>query len=430
MNYYSTNNLKHKVSLQKAVLEGLAQDNGLYMPESIPVLSLDFFQSLSRKSFKEISFEVAHALIGNDLPQEQLQQIIDQTISFDAPLVKIEEGIYALELFHGPTLAFKDFGAKFLAGLLGYYAKQQSKEMTVLVATSGDTGSAVANGFYHVEGTKVVVLYPSGKVSDLQEKQFTTLGGNITSLEINGTFDDCQRLVKQAFLDKELQQRRMLTSANSINIARLIPQSFYYFWAYSQLADKPKELVISVPSGNFGNLTAGLFAKRMGLPITQFIASTNINDVVPAYLNSGVFEPRASSTTISNAMDVGNPSNFARIVDLYKDKIQILSQDIVGCRMTDEETVEAIQHVYVELKYMLDPHGAVGYLGLKKSINTNKQVGIFLETAHPGKFREVVEKHLHQPVILPERLQAFLSKEKKSTRMENSFDQLKNYLLG
>ncbi len=429
MNYYSTNNPNHKVSLQQAVVEGLAPDNGLYMPESIPVFPPEFFQSLSRKSFKEISFEVAHALIGNDLPVEQLQQIIDHTISFDAPLVKIEDGIYALELFHGPTLAFKDFGAKFLAGLLGYYAKQQSKEMTVLVATSGDTGSAVANGFYNVEGTKVVVLYPSGKVSDLQEKQFTTLGGNIMSLEINGTFDDCQRLVKQAFLDKELQQRRMLTSANSINIARLIPQSFYYFWAYAQLADKSKELVISVPSGNFGNLTAGLFAKRMGLPINKFIASTNINDVVPAYLKSGLFEPRPSVTTISNAMDVGNPSNFARIIDLHQNEIQTLREVVIGCKITDEETTKAVQHVHSEQKYMLDPHGAVGYLGLKKSINTDKQVGIFLETAHPGKFREVVEKCIHEPIILPERLQAFLSKEKKSIRMENSFDQLKQYLL-
>jgi threonine synthase len=356
MNYYSTNNPNLKVSLQEAVVQGLAPDNGLFMPEHIARLSHDFINTLSQRSFQEISLEVARNIIGTDLPVAELERIIKQTISFDAPLVEIEQGIYALELFHGPTLAFKDFGAKFLAGLLGYYAQQQSREMTVLVATSGDTGSAVANGFYNVDGTKVVVLYPSGKVSDLQEKQFTTLGGNITALEIDGTFDDCQRLVKQAFLDRELQQKRMLTSANSINIARLIPQMFYYFWAYAQVIDKSKEIIVAVPSGNFGNLTAGLIAKRMGLPISKFIAATNINDVVPAYLETGDFATRASVTTISNAMDVGNPSNFARILDLYNGDRHALLQDVTGVTVTDEETANQRARALAQLRAFQQQH--------------------------------------------------------------------------
>jgi threonine synthase len=429
MNYYSTNNPSLRVSLQQAVVEGLAADNGLFMPEFIPPLPPQFFETLAQKSFQEISWEVAKNLIGNDLPEDELERIVTQTISFDAPLVKIEEGIYALELFHGPTLAFKDFGAKFLAGLLGYYAQQQSREMTVLVATSGDTGSAVANGFYNVEGTKVIVLYPSGKVSDLQEKQFTTLGGNITALEIDGTFDDCQRLVKQAFLDKELQQQRMLTSANSINIARLIPQMFYYFWAYAQLVDKSKEVIVSVPSGNFGNLTAGLIAKRMGLPIAKFIAATNLNDIFPAYLESGSFKTRPSIATLSNAMDVGNPSNFARILDLYNGKREAILNDVVGVKITDEETCHAIQHLHHSMEYALDPHGAIGYLALKNLIDPRKQTGIFLETAHPGKFREVVENNTNKAVSLPDRLSAFLSKQKQSIKLTNSFQEFKKFLL-
>ena len=429
MKYYSTNNPSLRVSLQQAVVEGLAADNGLFMPQFIPPLSPQFFDTLAQKSFQEISLEVAKNFIGNDLPDNELERIVTQTISFDAPLVKIEEGIYALELFHGPTLAFKDFGAKFLAGLLGYYAQHQSREMTVLVATSGDTGSAVANGFYNVEGTRVVVLYPSGKVSDLQEKQFTTLGGNITALEIDGTFDDCQRLVKLAFLDKELQQQRMLTSANSINIARLIPQMFYYFWAYAQLADKSKEVIVSVPSGNFGNLTAGLIAKKMGLPISKFIAATNLNDVVPAYLESGSFATRPSVATLSNAMDVGNPSNFARILDLYSGNRESILNDVVGVKITDEETCHAIQHLYHSMEYVLDPHGAIGYLGLKNLMDRKKEIGIFLETAHPGKFKEVVENSTKKAVLLPDRLSAFLSKQKQSTRLNNTYSELKEFLL-
>jgi threonine synthase len=428
MNYYSTNSPSSKVSLQQAVVQGLAADNGLYMPERISTFSREFFETLSQKSFKQIAFEIAEKVVGDDLPKQQLEVIIDQTISFDAPSVEIEEGIYSLELFHGPTLAFKDFGAKFLAGLLGHYARQQAREMTVLVATSGDTGSAVANGFFNVEGTKVVVLYPSGKVSSLQEKQFTTLGGNIIALEIDGTFDDCQRLVKQSFLDEELQAKRMLTSANSINIARLIPQTFYYFWAYSQIKEKNKDIIVSVPSGNFGNLTAGLIAKRMGLPISNFIAATNINDVVPAYLATRIFTPRSSATTISNAMDVGNPSNFARMVDLYKNDFDALATDVSGVAISDDETEIAMATVLKNFAYVMDPHGAVGYAALKKRLKPN-QIGVFLETAHPGKFRESVENCIKQSVILPQRLEAFLTKVKKSIPMQNSFNELKDFLL-
>jgi len=428
MNYYSTNNTSVRVSLQQAVVQGLGPDNGLFMPERIPKMSNKFIESLDRNSFIEISLQVAKAILDNDLPGDELERIISNTISFNTPLVSVEENIYSLELFHGPTLAFKDFGAKFLAGLLGYYARQRVNEMNVLVATSGDTGSAVANGFYNVDGTKVVILYPSGKVSNLQEKQFTTLGGNITALEIDGTFDDCQRLVKQAFLDKELQQNKMLTSANSINIARLIPQTFYYFWAYAQVKDKSKEVVVSVPSGNFGNLTAGLIAKRMGLPISKFIATTNSNDIVPQYLKSGVFNSRNSITTISNAMDVGNPSNFARMLDLYNNDLASISADVYGVAISDEETEIALKQVYTKFGYLMDPHGAVGYLGLKAFLK-DSQTGIFLETAHPGKFKEVVENVLNESVKLPSRLEAFLLKQKQTVKMRNSFHEFKEYLL-
>ena len=429
MNYYSTNNKSHKVSLQQAVVQGLAADNGLFMPESIPALRPRFFQSLHEKSFQEIAFEVASALVGEELPLSELQKIVKDTISFDAPLVNLNNGIYALELFHGPTLAFKDFGARFLAGLLGYYAQHQAQEMTVLVATSGDTGSAVANGFFNVEGVKVIVLYPSGKVSDLQEKQFTTLGGNITALEIDGTFDDCQRLVKEAFLDVELQRKKMLTSANSINIARLIPQSFYYFWAAAQLNERRKEIVFAVPSGNFGNITAGLLAKRMGLPQVSFIACTNANDIVPTYLQTGVFQPRPSISTISNAMDVGNPSNFARILDLYDHDLSCIQSDIQGFTATDKVTQEAMMDVYVNEKYIMDPHGAIGYLGLKELLNTENQIGVFLETAHPGKFKEVVENSILGSIAIPERLQLFFEKKKQAIQLKNSFEDFKDYIL-
>jgi threonine synthase len=430
MNYYSTNNKNQKVSLREAVIQGLAPDNGLYMPERIPVLPNSFFESLSKLSFQEIGFQVAKNLIGNDIPVSELRRIVDHTIQFDAPLVELEKDVFSLELFHGPTLAFKDFGARFLSGLLGYFANQQDKEITILVATSGDTGSAVANGFFNVPGTKVIVLYPSGKVSDIQEKQFTTLGGNITALEIEGTFDDCQRLVKQAFMDEQLKQKLFLTSANSINIARLIPQSFYYFRAFAQLKENKRAVTFSIPSGNFGNLTAGLFAKRMGLPVHQFIAATNQNDIVPNYLRTKQFSPRPSVQTISNAMDVGNPSNFARMLDLYQNDFESLSGDVLGFHYSDEQTNQAMREVFKSKNYILDPHGAIGYLGLREYLKSNpNSVGIFLETAHPAKFSEVVEKAIESSIEVPARLQEFMNRTKKSTLMQNNFEDLKEFLL-
>jgi threonine synthase len=428
MNYYSTNNKTHRVTLKEAVLKGLAPDNGLYMPETIPVLSKSFFDELHTKSFREIAFDVAYAFLKDDVPSIELKKIIEHTVSFDAPLVEIEENVFALELFHGPTLAFKDFGARFMSQLLGYFAKEEKREIVILVATSGDTGSAVANGFLGVSGTKVIVLYPSGKVSDIQEKQFTTLGQNITALEVDGTFDDCQRLVKEAFLDEDINKKFFLTSANSINIARLIPQSFYYFYAWSRLKDR-SNVVFSIPSGNFGNLTAGLIAKRMGLPIKHFVAATNANDIVPAYLQNGIFKPRPSTTTISNAMDVGNPSNFARMMDLYNNDLTKIKTDITGYTFSDEETKQAMEGVYKNSNYTLDPHGAVGYLGLKKYQSKNtKATGVFLETAHPAKFLEVVEDVLQQKVNVPEKLQIFLRKEKNALPIGNDFFGFKKLL--
>jgi threonine synthase len=429
MKYYSTTNRSHSVSLREAVLQGLAPGQGLYLPECLPLLPNRFFESISSLSFQEIGLYVANQLVGEDMPSDELERIVKHTVQFDAPLVEVEKDIFSLELFHGPTLAFKDFGARFLSGLLGYFAIQANKEIVILVATSGDTGSAVANGFYNVPGTKVVVLYPSGKVSDIQEKQFTTLGGNITSLEVDGTFDDCQRMVKLAFSDGDLNKKLFLTSANSINIARLIPQSFYYFYAYSQVINKSNPIVISVPSGNFGNLTAGLIAKRMGLPINKFIAATNINKVVPDFFASKVFSPKPSFSTISNAMDVGNPSNFPRMYNLYGDDFDLLSTDVVSYYFEDEETRSAMREVFKNSKYILDPHGAVGYLGLKKYMASNKSVtGIFLETAHPAKFKEVVEKTLKTTIKLPHRLEEFMSGTKRSIKISTQFEEFKSLL--
>lgn len=428
MNYYSTNNKNSKVSLKEAVLKGLAPDNGLYMPESIPVLPNAFFDSLPEKTFQQLAYEVAHALLKQDVPADELRKMVEHTITFDAPLVEIEKNVFALELFHGPTLAFKDFGARFMSQLLSWFAKEEKREIVILVATSGDTGSAVANGFLGVPGVKVVVLYPSGKVSDIQEKQFTTLGQNITALEVDGSFDDCQRLVKEAFLDEDLNKEFFLTSANSINIARLIPQSFYYFYAWSRLKNR-SNVVFSVPSGNFGNLTAGLIAKRMGLPIRQFIASTNRNDIVPEYLETGIFNPKPSQTTISNAMDVGNPSNFARMMDLYYNDLNQIKADITGYRFSDEETKQAMRKVYKTSNYILDPHGTIGYLGLKKYLAEHTEAtGVFLETAHPAKFLEVVENGIDITVAIPDKLKAFIKREKKSIRIQNDFKRFKSLL--
>jgi threonine synthase len=429
MKYYSTSNRKLEVGLREAVIQGLAPDGGLFMPERIPVLPDSFFVALPQISFQEIGYEVANLFLKGDVPDADIHRIVNHTLQFDAPLVQVHDHIHSLELFHGPTLAFKDFGARFLSGLLGYFAKQQDREITILVATSGDTGSAVANGFYNVPGTRVVVLYPSGKVSEIQEKQFTTLGGNITALEIDGTFDDCQRLVKQSFGDAELKQKLFLTSANSINIARLLPQSFYYFRAFAQLKTQNKRVVFSVPSGNFGNLTAGLLAKKMGLPIHQMIAATNANDIVPHYLASGIFSPRASQATISNAMDVGNPSNFVRMQQLYQNDFDRLTVDVKGCRFSDDQTREAMQKVYRNQRYLMDPHGAIGYLGLQNYLS-DESVGVFLETAHPAKFKDVVEGSIGDTIELPARLQEFMSREKRSIPMDAGFESLKDFLMG
>lgn len=429
MKYYSTVDRNHSVSLQEAVLQGLAPGQGLYMPEQILPLPKSFFESISSLSFQEIGMRVTNQLIGGDVPADELERIVKHTIQFDAPLVEIEKDVFSLELFHGPTLAFKDFGARFLSGLLGFFARQQKKEIVILVATSGDTGSAVANGFYNVPGTKVVVLYPSGKVSDIQEKQFTTLGGNITALEVDGTFDDCQRMVKLAFSDEELNKSIFLTSANSINIARLIPQSFYYFHAYSQLKNKTNPVVIAVPSGNFGNLTAGLIAKKMGLPIHKFIAATNINNVVPDFFTTKDFAPKESVSTISNAMDVGNPSNFPRMYDLYSNDFDSLSADVVSYYFSDDETRSAMREVFHSRKYIMDPHGAVGYLGLKKYCARIKDItGIFLETAHPAKFKDVVESTIQSEILLPERLEGFMSGTKRSITISSRFNEFKSLL--
>jgi threonine synthase len=429
MQFYSTNNPLHKVSLEEAVVRGLAPDGGLYMPETLTPFPSSFFETLPNKSFQQMGFEVAQQLLGSDVSSNILKRIVDHTISFDAPLVELEPSIFSLELFHGPTMAFKDFGARFMSQLLGHFAQKANRDVTILVATSGDTGSAVANGFLGVEGTRVIVLYPSGRVSDIQEKQFTTLGKNITALEVEGTFDDCQSMVKQAFGDAELQRKLFLTSANSINIARLIPQSFYYFYAWSRIKNKD-HVVASVPSGNFGNLTAGLLAKRLGLPIQHFIASTNANDIVPHYLSSKQFTPRASVTTISNAMDVGNPSNFARMLDLYKNDWTALKSDVTGFAFTDSETQNQMCHTYRGGNYVLDPHGAVGLLGLKRFLMKDKaKTGFFLETAHPAKFKNVVDETLDASIPIPDKLKTFISGEKKTIHMKSNFSELKNWLL-
>ncbi|MGC1243394.1 MAG: threonine synthase [Chryseosolibacter sp.] len=430
MRYYSTNNPSLFTSLKEAVLQGLAADNGLYMPERIPALSGDFFEGIHEMTFQEIATVVAEKFTGEDIPSVELKRIIDHTIQFDAPLVPLEKNISALELFHGPTMAFKDFGARFMSQLLGYFSRQIKREIVILVATSGDTGSAVANGFLGVEGIRVIVLYPSGKVSDIQEKQFTTLDRNITALEVDGTFDDCQRLVKSAFLDQELRDAYFLTSANSINIARLIPQSFYYFYAYAKRTQADKPVVFSVPSGNFGNLTAGLFAKRMGLPVKHFVAATNVNDVVPEYLRSGKMIPKPSRHTLSNAMDVGNPSNFARLVDLYKNDFKAITHDITGYAFTDDETVETMLRVSKEHHYLLDPHGAIGYLGLRQYLSQHDSDvnGIFLETAHPAKFKDVVEKAIGSTIPLPSTLEKFVKGKKQSTLIASDFAGFKRSL--
>lgn len=434
MKYYSTNGQAPAASLQEAVVKGLAGDKGLYMPEKIGRLPDAFIREMKNKSFREIAAGVAQAYFGEDVEAETLERIVYDTLAFDAPVVPVSERIYSLELFHGPTLAFKDVGARFMARLLGYFiGKEGKREVNVLVATSGDTGSAVANGFLGVPGIRVFVLYPKGKVSRIQESQFTTLGQNITALEIDGTFDDCQALVKSAFMDAGLQKRMELTSANSINVARFLPQSFYYFYAYAQLDREglARNVVFSVPSGNFGNITAGIFARQMGLPVKRFIAANNRNRVFLDYLQTGRYSPRPSVTTLANAMDVGDPSNFARIRDLYgreTDPHRAISGSISGCSYSDEQIAETIRGVYAEHRYLLDPHGACGYRALTESL-ADDETGLFLETAHPAKFLETVERIIGAPVAIPEKLQHFMRGTKQSVVLPASFGAFKEYLL-
>jgi threonine synthase len=417
------------VDLKHAVTKGLAADNGLFMPELIAKFDPSFFDSIHGLSFQEISFEVALKFFGEDVDDSELKKIVCDTLSFDCPVVHVQKNIYALELFHGPTLAFKDVGARFMARLLAYFLRGTNRLVNVLVATSGDTGSAVANGFLGVPGIHVYVLYPKGKVSNIQECQFTTLGQNITALEVDGNFDDCQRLVKSAFLDKELNEKLTLTSANSINVARFLPQAFYYFNAYARLEQSDKELIISVPSGNFGNLTAGLVAKRMGLPVCRFIAANNENDIVYNYLKTGKYKPAPSVQTLANAMDVGDPSNFVRILDLYGNNHEAISADIAGFRYSDDEIRAIIKKVYGQCGYLLDPHGACGYQSLEDYL-TDDQVGIFLETAHPAKFTETVESIVGKGnVPLPDKLAAFMKGKKKSIPLDNEFETFRQFLM-
>lgn len=431
MQLYSTNRLSAPVSLEEAIFRGLPPDNGLYLPEVIPTLPEDFFATINQLSFPEIAFRVASALLDDAVPTKDLREIVYQAVNFDAPVVLVEKDTYVLELFHGPSMAFKDFGARFMAGLMSYFLQKSKKEIHILVATSGDTGGAVAQGFYRTPGIKVTILYPSKKVSDIQEKQLTTLGENITALEVNGTFDDCQRLVKQAFLDEELTRKYNLSSANSINISRLIPQAFYYFYAWAQVQQFGKPVVFSVPSGNFGNLSAGLIAQRMGLPVQQFIASTNRNHVVPDYLASGEYVPKPSVETISNAMDVGSPSNFTRMYTLFGGQLEVIRQHVTGAYFNDEQTREAIRDVYQRTGYVMCPHTAVAYLGLKKYTQATNQAvtGIFLATAHPAKFLPTVEAAIGEKVPLPDRLAGLLEKSKEAIPLSNRFEDFKAWLL-
>ncbi|MDO9257653.1 MAG: threonine synthase [Bacteroidales bacterium] len=428
MNYYDIKNPDQKVSLKEAVLKSISAESGLYMPDYIPALPGSFFTNLSNLNLQEIAFEVSNAMLGGDIPKEALKQIVTEAISFPIPLKKLDESLFVLELFHGPTLAFKDVGARFMAGLFQYFLRNENREVVILVATSGDTGSAVANAFYNSKGVKVVILYPSGKVSELQEKQLTTMGGNITALEVEGNFDDCQRMVKQAFADAELNQKLNLTSANSINFARLFPQSFFYFNAIAQLGKVDKPVVISVPSGNFGNLTSGLIAKNMGLPVHRFIAATNRNHVVPDYLKSGEYQPQQTHHTITNAMDVGNPSNFPRMLEIYEKQQLLMAADIQGYWYTDDQTRTAMVELQKKYDYQSDPHGAVAYAGLKESGLLNDNIGIFLETAHPAKFPEEVEKSTHRRVQIPETLMEIMKLEKKSIQIPNDYSVLLEYL--
>jgi threonine synthase len=435
MKYYSTNKQSPLVDFKEAAIRGQAPDKGLYFPERIPQVSKDLIAGIEDISNEEIAFNVIRPYVGEAIPEDKLRQIVGETINFPIPLVQVNESIWSLELFHGPTLAFKDVGARFMSRCLGYFLKGENRKVTVLVATSGDTGGAVANGFYDVEGVEVVILYPSGKVSPVQEKQLTALGKNIHALEIDGTFDDCQQMVKQAFTDQELNEKLFLTSANSINVARWLPQQFYYFLAYKQWVDKKQAPVISVPSGNFGNICAGILANRSGLPVHHFIAACNVNDVVTKYLEASNpiangIRAQATIPTLSNAMDVGNPSNFIRILEIFNHQFPELKDKLSSYSISDAETIATIKNVYHQYNYLLDPHGAVGYLALKKYLDAHPSPkGIFLETAHPVKFPDAVEEIIGKKIDIPISLKKIMSQEKKAIQMKPDFKELKGYLM-
>ena len=427
MKYYSLNHNSPKVNFEKAVVLGLAPDRGLYFPESITPLPNSFFQNIENLTHEEIACEAIKQFVGDEIPEVELKRIITETLCFDFPCIAVEENIYSLELFHGPTMAFKDVGARFMSRCLAYFNRNDDKKVTVLVATSGDTGGAVASGFLNVKGVEVIILYPSGKVSEIQERQLTTLGQNIKALEVDGFFDDCQDMVKKAFLDDSLKHKN-LTSANSINIARWLPQMFYIFFAYQQLKKHNKPIILSCPSGNFGNICAGVMAKRLGLPIAHFVASTNANDTVPRFLEKGNYDPKPSVATISNAMDVGNPSNFIRIQELYHNDLNEFEKDFSSYSYTDAETETAMKDIYSKTQYIAEPHGAIGYLGLKKEMEKQpNSVGVFLETAHPIKFLDTVEPLLDLKLPIPAQIESVLGKEKISVKI-GSYDDLKSYL--
>ncbi len=428
MKFYSLNKQASSVSFKDAVINGIAPDKGLYFPESIKPLPSSFFKEIEMLSNTEIAFEAIQQFVKDDIPQNKLKEILETVLDFEFPIIQIEENVDVLELFHGPTFAFKDVGARFMAQCLGYFSEGKKSEVTVLVATSGDTGGAVARGFLDVEGVKVVILYPSGKVSDIQEKQLTTLGRNISALEVDGTFDDCQRMVKTAFLDQDLLAKMKLTSANSINVARWLPQLFYYLFAYKQVKFTEKEIVFSVPSGNFGNVCAGLVAQLLGMPVKHFVAATNVNDTVPEFMRTGSYEPKQAIATLSNAMDVGDPSNFIRIRHLFKDDFKALTSHLSSYAFTDEETKQAILTLYNDFNYVADPHGAVGYLGLKKYQEKYPDThGVFLETAHPAKFLDIVETTIGENIDLPSSIIKIMDKKKKTVKI-GTYEELKAFL--
>lgn len=428
MQFYSTNKKVPPVSFKEAVLKGLPDDNGLFMPETIPQFSNAFLSGLPEKSFADIAFEGARLMIENEIEEDKLRALIEDAFDFDLIVRNIYDQIFVLELFHGPTLAFKDFGARFMARVMAHFLEEDNREVNILVATSGDTGSAVAQGFLGVHGVKVTLLYPKGKVSKIQEQQLTTLGQNITALEVDGTFDDCQRMVKTAFLDRELTNKLNLSSANSINIARLLPQSFYYTYAFARLSDIAGETVFCVPSGNYGNLCGGLLAKKMGVPIKRFIAASNANDIVPKYLETALFSPRSSIQTISNAMDVGNPSNFARILDLYHNSFEAISGDIEGISFTDDETKRMIREVHKNHQYLMCPHTAIGYGGLRDRLKPGEK-GIFLSTAHPCKFKDIVDELISDEIEIPLRLKKIIEKKKQAITMTTDYNDFKAFLV-